>query len=164
MCYNNLKQINVKGEKMKNELLEEISTNLVSVIPSLHKQVFKSFPMDRLPLNLARSSTEVLLMLDEMRSTTVRELCKQMQISGPNMTPLIDKLVQNKLVNRKPDEEDRRVIQIEITPEGDLYCAKMREILMDVIKEKFASLHDEDLIELKKALVTLSSVLMKMNS
>jgi DNA-binding MarR family transcriptional regulator len=126
--------------------------------------MFRNFPMEKIPLQLSRSNKEVLFSLFEVRSASVTELCNLLHISGPNMTPLIDKLVQFKLLSRKPSEEDRRVVQIEITNEGDLYCKELQLLLQEQIESNLDSLDDEDLIVLKESLISLKSIIMKIDT
>lgn len=149
---------------MKNELLDTIPEYFVAVMPLLKKKIFRTFPIDKMPLQLSRTNLETLFVLFEMRRTTVSELSNQLHISRPNMTPLIDKLVQHKLVERKTNEEDRRVIQIEITAEGDQFCKELHGLLLEQIKSKLDSLENEDLIELKKCMISLKSIVMKIHS
>jgi len=147
---------------MKNELLEVISEHFATaVLPLLHKKIFKAIPVDKLPLHLTPSNVDVLFLLFEMRSATVSELCNHLKISRPNMTPLIDKLVEYKLVERKTSEEDRRVIQIKITELGDQFCKEGQIFIRNHIKSTFATLENDDLIALKECFATLKTILMK---
>lgn len=147
---------------MKNELLEAVSEQFAgAVLPLFHKKIFKAIPIDKLPLHLTPSNMDVLFLLLEIRSATISELCNHLKISRPNMTPIIDKLVEYKLVERKTSEEDRRVTQISITALGDQLCKELQNSMRDHIKSTFASLENDDLIALKECLATLKTILMK---
>jgi DNA-binding MarR family transcriptional regulator len=149
---------------MKAELLKTISEHFASIVPLLHKKMFRNFPMEKIPLQLTRSNKEVLFSLFEIRRASVTELCNLLHISGPNMTPLIDKLVKFKFLCRKPSEEDRRVVQIEITNEGDLFCKEMKLLLQQQIESNLDSLDDEDLIVLRESLISLKKIIMKIDT
>ncbi len=149
---------------MNAEIMETISESFVTVVPLLKKKLFRTFPIDNMPFQLSRSNLEVLFALYEARTATVSELCNQMRISRPNMTPLVDKLVLHELVDRRSGAEDRRVIQIRITAAGDQLCKEMHERLMNQIKSKLNSLEHADLIELQKCMISLKSIALKINA
>ncbi|RED58070.1 MarR family transcriptional regulator [Cohnella lupini] len=149
---------------MNAEIMDTISESFVTVVPLLKKKLFRTFPIDNMPYQLSRSNLEVLFALYESRTSTVSELSNLMHISRPNMTPLVDKLVQHELVDRRTSNEDRRVIQIRITDAGDRLCKEMHERLMNQIKSKLDSLEHDDLIELQKCMVSLKSIALKINA
>lgn len=86
-------------------------------------------------------------MLYELRSATVSKISKQLNISRPNMTPLLDKLKQIGLAKWMTRKDDRRVIQIDITSES-----------------KITILDATDLIELEDSLFRLKTILLKTNT
>jgi DNA-binding MarR family transcriptional regulator len=106
----------------------------------------------------------VLFLLFEIRRASVSELCNLLNISGPNMTPLIDKLAQLNLLSRNPSAEDRRVIQIEITAEGDSFCKEIQLLIHGQIESTLDSLNDDDLIVLRESLFSLKSIIMKIDT
>ncbi len=146
---------------MKTEVLDTISEYFITVGPLLKKKLFRNFPINKIPHNLSRSNWEVLFTLFDMRQATVTDLCKQLGISRPNMTPLVDKLVLQGWVDRRTSEADRRVIFIEITPAGDQICKEIHGQLMEQIKSKLAPLDYDNLIELEKCMITLKSIAAK---
>lgn len=56
----------------------------------------------------------------------MRELSRRMMVTNGNITPLVDRLVEDSLINRTPSPEDRRVQHVNLTPEG-------KEILDEMI-------------------------------
>jgi DNA-binding MarR family transcriptional regulator len=52
------------------------------------------------------------------RSLPTLEIASRMITRAPNITRLIDKLVQKKLVSRCDDDRDRRVVVVKLTPKG----------------------------------------------
>lgn len=147
---------------MKDELLEVISEHFaVAILPLLHKKIFKGIPLDKMSLQMTPSNMDVLFMLSEVREATISELCHHLNISRPNMTPIIDKLVQYQLVERQTSEEDRRVTKIKITAYGDQFFNEACKIIRNHIKSAFASLDNDDLTALKECFVTLKTILIK---
>lgn len=48
----------------------------------------------------------------------MRELSKRMMVTNGNITPLVDRLVEEKLIRREPSPKDRRVQHVQLTPDG----------------------------------------------
>ncbi|KUG27550.1 transcriptional regulator, marr family [hydrocarbon metagenome] len=48
----------------------------------------------------------------------MKELAEKMGVTTGSLTVLVDRLVRAGLVERKPDEKDRRSIRVGLTPEG----------------------------------------------
>ena len=67
----------------------------------------------------------------------MKELACRMMISKQQLTPLVSKLIDAGLVKRKTDENDRRVVLIEVTERG-------------------VQLHDELKTDIKRAFIKIS--------
>ncbi|QJD85393.1 MarR family winged helix-turn-helix transcriptional regulator [Cohnella herbarum] len=146
---------------MRTELLDSVSESFVTAVPLIKKNLLRSFSIDHIPFQLSRSNLEALFSLNELRSASVSQLCNHLGISPPNMTPLIDKLVINGLANRTTSTEDRRVVQIEITEDGEQLCIDLQRRLAEQIRSKLDSLSDEDLIELRQCMRSLRNIASK---
>lgn len=86
-----------------------------------------------------------------------QKLVKKLEISKPQMTVIIDKLIKQDLVERIPDKKDRRVININLTTKGKKYLHKMYLSLRNNIKLKLLSLSKEDMIMLSDSLQLLEA-------
>ena len=63
-----------------------------------------------------------------------------LEISKPNVTPLIDKLIVLGFVQREPDQSDRRVIKISITEAGRRYTDEMYDAMYENAQTAFSAL------------------------
>lgn len=90
------------------------------------------------------------------------EIGRKVYISRPNMTSLIDKLVDEGLAERAQDENDRRVIKIAITKKGEESLWKWSEKHHSKMKEKLSVLSDEDLENLYESLENIKAILNKL--
>ena len=88
-------------------------------------------------------------------------MAKELCISNPNMTPVIDKLVEDGLVTRDYNPTDRRVILIQATPKAIEVLKEGKEYIKEVIKEKLSPLSDEDISNLSSSLDSLLAVIKK---
>ncbi len=67
----------------------------------------------------------VLATLTGGGAETVSGLADACLLQQPTMTKLLDRMVRDGLVKRLPDERDRRVVRIEMTPRGEAVVADL---------------------------------------
>ncbi|MBA4394944.1 MAG: hypothetical protein C0407_15435 [Desulfobacca sp.] len=97
-------------------------------------------------------------------SLSVSEIGKRLNVSKPNMTPLIERLVQEGMVVRNPEPTDRRVIKIAITKEGRVLMESGRKRLQGEMETVFGIFTDEEMKQLSESLGTLKTLLLKAHS
>lgn len=68
---------------------------------------------------------------------TVRGLAAELNISKPAITRALDRLGEFGLVRRKPDETDRRSIEVQQTVKGSVFLSEFSEILIRSSGETF---------------------------
>jgi DNA-binding MarR family transcriptional regulator len=73
-------------------------------------------------------------------------------IPKPQMTYLIARLVELGLVERQPDDKDRRVINVALTQKGRETLEECMDLIKDSARKRLSSLSDEDLRQLAAAL------------
>jgi len=81
--------------------------------------------------------------------------------SKQNMTNIIDKLVENGLVKRSPDMNDRRMFYVIITTKGNEYLIKWQQNKIKEIQTIFNYFSDEDLESLYKSIENIKFILIK---
>lgn len=84
-------------------------------------------------------------------------------IAKQNMTPLIDRLGADGLVERKNDPGDRRVINIVVTQKGIGFLKESTLALKKIIKENLVKLSDEDIELFHNALQSIKTVFERMD-
>jgi DNA-binding MarR family transcriptional regulator len=77
------------------------------------------------------------------------------------MTRFTDKLAALGLVERKPDAEDRRVINLSLTEKGKQVLAEARKLIRDNIKARLSSLEPGELEKLAVSLKSLAGIALK---
>jgi DNA-binding MarR family transcriptional regulator len=148
---------------MDTRLLGNISEGILSLFPIVKKKFFAFDSLD-FPLHLSPNNFQVLMLLREVRLSTVSDLSKQLNVSRPNMTPLLDKLVEHGLADRQSCDSDRRVVNVAITQEGDAFCERAFHIFSSKIEEKLVLLPEDDLMRLSETLNELKQILLKIDS
>jgi DNA-binding MarR family transcriptional regulator len=111
-------------------------------------------------VNLTFPQWAVLIHLQEQGgSSTMQHLAQNMHQTGGGMTSLVDKLFKAGLVTRENVPEDRRIVRVVITPEGE---DRLKELHQRFIAEQtqFCSvLDDEELAQYIQTLQKLSHVI-----
>jgi DNA-binding MarR family transcriptional regulator len=92
---------------------------------------------------------DLLAQLDRApNGMTLGELSQRMMVSNGNITGLVDRLVTQDLISRKPDPNDRRVQIVKLTAAGRRFFRTMARANGDWIAEMFADLAQSDIEEL----------------
>jgi DNA-binding MarR family transcriptional regulator len=76
-----------------------------------------------------------LFMLRNLRASTVAELARELQTDPGAMTRLLDRLEAKGLCRRERSTDDRRVVRIVLTPEGETAAARVPGVLAQVMNE-----------------------------
>lgn len=92
-------------------------------------------------------------------SRSMTELAHEMQVSKQQLTPLVYKLINQGLLVKKEDENDRRIVRIEVTEQGGNMVKELfAEIRLDLV-EKLRTLPCEELDELDHMLKRIQEIL-----
>ena len=97
--------------KRTKEIAEEIST----LLPTYLRHIF---PIVLHSIELPPSQVIALVTLHEIGECSLGVLSREMHVSAPTVTGIIDRLEKGHYVKRLPDPNDRRVTNIQMTPKG----------------------------------------------
>ena len=64
----------------------------------------------------------VLLEAENSRPLTVGELASRLRLDDSTLSRTIEGLVRKELLERRPDERDRRAVRVHLTPAGSAVC------------------------------------------
>jgi DNA-binding MarR family transcriptional regulator len=90
-----------------------------------------------------------LMRLRTAGSCTVAELARWSQVDAGAMTRLLDRLEKKHLCKRVRSIEDRRVVLLEITPEGEAAIAEVPAVLAEVMNAHLAGFSKTEWLTLK---------------
>ena len=143
--------------------LEAIVQNFISIIPLFKKKLLHdNCKFDK--GNLNHSHFQILAVLNKEGQQPISEVAKKLFISTPNMTKLLNKLIDEGMIERIPGEKDRRIININLTEKGSTYLKSSFLEIQSSLKDKISSLPDEKLDKLNDSLITLKEVLNEISS
>jgi len=82
-------------------------------------------------------------------SATVAELSRWSQVDAGAMTRLLDRLEKKGLCKRVRSTEDRRVVQVELTPDGEAAITGVPAVLCEVMNAHLAGFSKTEWLALK---------------
>lgn len=145
---------------MDTSNLNDISENLYMLLLSLNKHIFNPHTLTK-KFNVPHSHIKVLFFLIHHGPTSISKMAKELCISKPNMTPVIDKLVEDGFVTRDYDPNDRRVILIQSTDKALDFLKEGKEYIKENIREKISTLNNDDINILSSSIDDLISIIKK---
>jgi DNA-binding MarR family transcriptional regulator len=96
---------------------------------------------------------DLLAQLDRTpRGMTLGELSQRMMVSNGNVTGLVDRLVEQGLISRRPSPKDRRAQIVSLTAQGRKFFRAMARANGDWMGDLFADLSGDDIATLMRLL------------
>ncbi|WP_195428205.1 MarR family transcriptional regulator [Clostridium sp. D46t1_190503_E9] len=146
---------------MNNNELKDISDNLLNLLFQIHNRLFNPSEMVK-GVSIPPSHMKVIFYLSRKKSMSVSDVAKCLDISKPNMTPIIDKLINEGFVYRYTDPNDRRKINIELTEKAHLFLKNKELEIKNSLLTKISTLDDEDLHKLDITIKDMYDILIKL--
>ena len=131
-------------------LVDSIAQNLFDALPIFRKRV--------LHLDAIQREYHIAL-LNDNGSLSVSEISRRLGIAKPNITPLVDRLIDEGLAERNRDEIDRRVVNIHICPAGQEKLIAIRQSLVSQVDDWSGEFTRGELKELNKSLGCIIRIL-----
>jgi DNA-binding MarR family transcriptional regulator len=125
----------------RHALITELLDELSSHSPAEAMRAMRHWPGGRLSL----VHLNVLVLLDADGAMPMRAMAEAMDVSQASTTGIVDRMEQRGLVERRRDDEDRRVVHVAITDEGRSLVAGMAARRRDHMAQILAELTDEEL-------------------
>lgn len=146
---------------MDEKNLTNVSEQFFTLIMLIHKKILrpeefmKAFP-------IPPSHAKVIFYLTQKGPSPVSAIGKELCISKSNMTPIIDKLLEDGYVNRYEDTNDRRIIRIELTEKACQVFKLKKEYAIDSLNERFSTLENEEIDSLDELLCEFNRIISKL--
>jgi DNA-binding MarR family transcriptional regulator len=107
--------------------------------------------------HLSQGDIRAVLRLGETRHERMSNLARHMKLTMGTLTTTIDRLVQKGYVNRERPEDDRRVVEVFLSSDGEDLYRQLVEIQDDATVEMFGILNDSERQSLHNILSKLAS-------
>jgi MarR family transcriptional regulator, transcriptional regulator for hemolysin len=114
------------------------------------------------PLGVTRSQARVIAYLSRQEGMAQSDLASQLDLGKVALGGLVDRLESTGLVERRADEEDRRVKRIYLTVEGRKVVSRMRKIATAANADILSGISPEDVQLTAETLKAIKANLLKM--
>ena len=86
-------------------------------------------------LGVTVSQGYILLALPETGSVTMNDLSARMRLANSTMTRMADQLVQKRLITRGPDPDDRRIVRVQLTEQGQDVKTRLKKAMQELFSQ-----------------------------
>jgi DNA-binding MarR family transcriptional regulator len=144
------------------ESFDPATDNSLAVVAFMHIHhtsdlLIKAAERDLAAYGLTIARYAILRMLARREPMPLSWLADKHYSRRSNITAMVERLVRDGLLERFPDETDRRIVRVGLTPEGVKIVVKARKPHFRFIEKTMAPLGPDELRRLIAALDRLSS-------
>ena len=127
---------------------EKTLRRISGIIKRSGRKILKNYPITS-PQFIA------LQWVIDREKITIGELSDKIDLAFSTTTDLVDRMENNKLVVRKKDQRDKRVVRIEVLPIGFEIVEKVLEERIRFLESKLDVLSEEEIEALNEGLESL---------
>jgi DNA-binding MarR family transcriptional regulator len=142
-------------EKKSDKLIEEMLEDSIIYIKLFNREL----------INLSErkfiKTFFWLILIEQYGNPSMSALGKTLNISKTQMTTRIDELVNDGLIERVPDGNDRRVLRIVLTAEGKNLIKKSHKTVKESMNQLLSPLSHKELEELSKSIEIIKNAVLK---
>jgi DNA-binding MarR family transcriptional regulator len=135
----------------KTRLTEEI----IQLLRRLIRAIGQYTPEAWMDLSLTIGQLKSLFFIDFEGSTNFRKLAAALGRTPPDVTRVVDRLVEQGLVTRRENPEDRRMLLLRTTEKGKALLGRLRESTSTHMYHLLTQLSMEELVALAQGLAAL---------
>jgi len=149
---------------MRDDKLNSILDDLLSTLPLISRIFRKKISKWHMGVHgdISRLHHEIIRILEKEGTLHIAEIASRLVITRPQMTHLIDKLVDLGLVERQIDVADRRTIKVALTDKARVMLAEIDSVVRSNFEEILSSLTDEEVLELLVSVKKLREIFSKL--
>ena len=103
-------------------------------------------------LGLTPAHWKVILALNVSDGLTQKELADKIYVDGSTLVPILDKMEQNGLVERRADPKDRRINRIFLTPKSESTVDSIILIVLQLRKMIYRGVSEDEINSARKIL------------
>ncbi|MEE8419091.1 MAG: MarR family transcriptional regulator [Dehalococcoidales bacterium] len=141
--------------------LDNVADELFSTLPLIHRSIRRKLfrtALSGFNKDITPPHFEIMKLLQETGTLHVAEIGERLQIARPQMTHMIDKLVEMGFVERQPGNEDRRTLNITLNSQGKTVLSGQERHIRNAAKEALSNLPEETLRDLSASLRKLQEI------
>lgn len=105
--------------------------------------------------DLNKTHSGILFVLYHRKSMSQKELAKEMNVTPPSITSAIKKMEQDGYITRKADEQDQRVMRLELTEKGNSCIDSIKSVAERMDKKVFEGMNAEEKMLFRRLLLQI---------
>ncbi len=106
-------------------------------------------------LGVTVSQGYILLALPEADSVTMNDLSSRMRLANSTMTRMVDQLSHKEMMTREPDPEDRRIVRVRLTQQGQDVKIRLKKAMHDLFSQILKEIPESEREHIIHSLETL---------
>ncbi len=126
---------------MENQEIKQLINTYSEVFKLTHQLSYQK--MDK--LNMYPGQPKLLALLRYHEGLTQKELACKNYVKPSTITGMLNKLESNGYVYRIPDESDKRIMRVYLTPEGRHLAEQGENFLINMTEQMFAGFTEDEL-------------------
>ncbi len=141
------------SQSFLDESLYRLDELMQQILRSLYRKVWRSVAVE-----ITESQFGLCKLVKRHGCMTVSELAEALGVSLSAVTVTADKLCRSGFLERRPDKNDRRVVWLALTAEGDRMISEILEVWHRTVKSYFVRLPAGDvkrLVEICEKLLAI---------
>ncbi|MNC05763.1 HTH-type transcriptional repressor NicR [compost metagenome] len=145
---------------MKESKLDAVAEGILKIFPIIVRYFFQLRDETSDP-EYTYQDFVTLHVLEEYGKSPISAVGKILMISKSRMTAIVDKLIEAKLIERVPDHEDRRIINIELTNRGKELALNNQRNLKFGISKRFVNLSEDEMEQFIHSMMIMQKLMIK---
>jgi DNA-binding MarR family transcriptional regulator len=109
-----------------------------------------------LEIDITMPQAKLLYLLGAAGELHMSDLVARLGVSLSTISGLVDRVVDHGLATRREDPADRRQVVVGLTPEGDAFIDRFRELNARQMRDLLARLDDDELEQVRLGLAALA--------
>ncbi|MEE8382520.1 MAG: MarR family transcriptional regulator [Thermodesulfobacteriota bacterium] len=155
-----------RANSAQNTIIKSLSKNdwntILQRIMTSYNDISRSInPKGLLEINLTSAQIKLLTCFSDREELTMTELSRNLGVSMPTMTAMVDRLVNSKVVKRERDTIDRRVVRAMLTDLGRKVLKKLVRIRRKEMEKILINLSEEEMKDFITSMEMVARLLAK---
>ena len=140
--------------------MKQLEDCISFLLGKAYQQVNQAARQQLAPHGVTPIQYAVLAILWEQDGQSGAELGERLQLDSATVTGVLDRLGNAGLIERRPDDQDRRVSRIFLTPQAQALEAPLNRVADALNEEFFGRFSKKDADRLREMLIVLGNVKM----
>jgi DNA-binding MarR family transcriptional regulator len=116
--------------------ISQIAEEVTMIMPRISRRIVFDLLQE---IDIPHAQLFVMNMLFHQGPCRTSDIIKELQVSAPTVTGILDRLEKSGYVRRVEDQNDRRAVMVELTGEGKKIALKLRNTIVarwsDILKK-----------------------------